>query len=453
MTRPNWLHRIGWALAIVAFGVLLLLDPSTVSQPEDGKIYIRYWYIVGANDDVMYHARAFNESQDSIVVISTPIPWQEHEKKILTAILSGNPPDVVSQFVPVVKWASRLALTPLDEFIERDALDREIFFPALWEEMQWQGKTFALPVNSASYAFFYNKRLFREAGLDPEGPPRTWDEVREFASVLTRRDERGRLAGAGFLPHYGNLHTAILRAWQEGARFTSDGGRRVNMTDPAVVRALEWCVELVGEQGLREVTSFVAGFGMGEQHGFLSEKVAMMVLDMSFLNQIELHRPDLDYGVAMIPSQPGYPTASSAGSWWLAIPRGARHVEAAWEFMRFATQTEIQVREVLNTPENLFPANRMAAHDPRFLRDEATEIFVRQMDYAHSPAVVPLAHDVFWREFYGAQERAIFGRQSAGDALRQAERVVQRALDTAVEYDDFVRTQIERERREVAHGR
>ena len=67
----------------------------------------------------------------------------------------------------------------------------------------------------------------------------------------------------------------------------------------------------------------------------------------------------------------------------------------------------------------------------------------RQMEVAHSPTVVPLAHDVFWREFFGAQDRVVYGRQTPGEALRQAERVVQDALDRAADYDRFVRANVE----------
>ena len=196
--------RIGLALVVVAALAALAWNPAE-RAPEDGKTHIRYWYIVGAQDDVPYHARRFNEVQDSIVVEATPIPWNEHERKILTAVLSGSPPDVVSQFVPVVKWASRLALTPLDPYIRASGVDTTEFFPALWSEMKWQGHTYALPVNSTSYALFYNKALFREAGLDPERPPQTWDEVREMAERLTQRDARGRITEVGFVPDYGNL--------------------------------------------------------------------------------------------------------------------------------------------------------------------------------------------------------------------------------------------------------
>ena len=68
----------------------------------------------------------------------------------------------------------------------------------------------------------------------------------------------------------------------------------------------------------------------------------------------------------------------------------------------------------------------------------ARKVFVRMMDYSHSPSIVPLAHDVFWREIGGAQERVIHKLQSPEEALGQAERQVQSILNDALDYDLYV---------------
>ena len=435
-------QRVGLALvALVALGALVW-NPAD-RQPDDGKTHIRYWYIVGAQDDVPYHARRFNEIQDSIVVDATPIPWNEHEKKILTAVLSGSPPDVVSQFVPVVKWASRLALTPLDSYVQASGLDTTEFFPALWSEMRWQGKVYALPVNSTSYALFTNRTLFQDAGLDPDDPPETWDELADVAERLTVRDGGGRMTQVGFVPDYGNLPTTSLMAWQQDVQFLSPDGTTVHLDTPETERALQWIGDYYQHYGVDDLKAFTAGLGSADQHGFLSGRIAIAILDLSYLDQIETYSPGLEYGVAPIPTFPGRPTASSAGSWWLGIPKGAKHPEAAWAFMRFAVERQTQLDEAAATDEDLFPANRLAATDSAFLTSPALHVFARQMDVAHSPTVVPLAHDVFWREFGGAKDRVIYGRQTPREALQQAERVVQDALDRSTSYDRYVRANVD----------
>jgi multiple sugar transport system substrate-binding protein len=433
------LRAIFWAVGLIAVMIFFAVTAPDQSVPTDGKVHLQYWMITGMKEIMPRYAATFPAMHPNLAVETTLIPWQEHEKKILTAVLSGNPPDVVNQVTPVPKWASRMALMALDDFIARDEFDTTQFFPSLWQEMKWQGHVFALPVFSGSFAFFYNKRLFREAGLDPERPPKTWDEVREFNRKLVRRDERGQIVRMGFLPNYGNVMTPMLMAWELGARFMSDDGKTVYLDNAELVKGLEWTVDFYKEYPHTDVAAFMAGFGFADQHPFMSEKVAMMVIDNTFPAQVRIYKPGLDYGIAIIPTFQGYPTASSSGSWWMAIPRGAKNPEAAWQFMKYAVSKRVQLEEVLTMDESLFPANRAAAYDTAFNTTVERNIFVTEMEYSHSPSVVPMAHDIFWREFFGAQERVVYGLQTPRDALRQGNEVLQANLDDALAYDSYVR--------------
>jgi len=430
-----------WTATVFGIGavvLLLVLDGITREAPADGRVHLRYWTIIGMKEIIPYFATSFSTVQDRVVVDTTPIPWQEHEKKILTSIVSGNPPDVVNQITPVPKWAARRALMPLDHYIRRDRLDTTMFFPSLWEEMRYRNKIYGIPVYSGSYALFYNRALFRQAGLDPDRPPQTWEDVFALNQRLVRRNERGQILTMGFIPNYGNVQTFMLMAWQRGAQFLAPDGLHVQVADSPVIGALQWIERFYSEYRQQDVAAFLGGMGFADQHGFISGKVAMMILDSSFPDQIRVYKPSLDYGVAMVPTFPGLPSASVSGSWWLGIPRGAKHPDEAWEFIKHAVSKESQLLEIEKTEESLFPANRYAAEDPRFMNTPAREIFVRMMDFSHSPSVVPLAHDVFWREVTGAQERVIHGLQTPAVALQQAQKQIQAILDEAQDYDNYV---------------
>ena len=443
------LKKIGLAILGIAMLWLLFGYSPEKPLPDDGKIHVEYWYLTGQKEQTPYTVLEFNKSQDRIVVDPVAIPWTEHEKKVLTAILSGNPPDVMTQISPLPQWASRMALLSLDELIARDNFDTDIFFPALWEEMRWQHRVFGLPASTASYALFYNKNMFREAGLDPEKPPKTWGEVREFSKKLYKTDADGQITQMGFIPEYGalpghgDLPTTILMAWQLGSKFLLDDGATASLTEPSTIEALQQVVDFYDDYDMQKITAFIAGFGYADQHAFVSSKVAMMTLSHNFIDFIDNYGPNIDYGVAIIPSFPGKPSASSSGSWWMGIPRGAKHPEAAWEFMKFAVRKETQLGEVASLDEPLFPANRFAATDSSFATDSSTMVFVKQMEVSHSPAVVPLVHGVFWREFVGARERAVKRLQSPAEALAQGEKLVQLELDKAVAYDRYVRSQMQ----------
>ena len=273
--------KIITVLGFIALAVWLLFAPEK-QEPGDGKIHLKYWLVSASKGEMPYHMTEFNRTHPNIIVEPTLLPWNEHEKKILTSILSENPPDVVFLVTPVAKWATRLALTPLDSLIKRDKFDTTAFFPALWKEMSFQNHVYSVPLYSNAYAFFYNKRIFKEAGLNPEKPPRTWDEVMEYSKKITMKDAKGNYSRMGFIPTYGNAQTAIIMAWELGAKILSNSGTKVNLTDPAVVKAMDWMVKYHDVFPLKEVSTFSAGFGYADQHGFISEKVAMMILDNSF---------------------------------------------------------------------------------------------------------------------------------------------------------------------------
>ena len=433
--------------AKIIFALLFCAGAAALFRPAGGDMarrrVVKYWFVAGVKDNIPLCVQLFNAAQESIRVVSTPIPWNEHEKKVLTAILSGDPPDVVNLVTPVPKWAARKALVALDPAITRDHFDTTRFFPSLWQEMSYRGRTYALPAYTGSYALFYNRRLLREAGLDPDRPPANWQEIQDYSRRLTRR-ENGRIVRMGFIPQYGTIETPLIIAFEQGARFIDPAGTRVHLTTPEVVSALQWERDFFDLYTVEEVSAFMGGFGYGNQQGFIAEKVALFINDNSFIDQIARYHPELDYGVAMIPAWGEGPSASSAGSWWLAIPRGAKNREDAWTFMKFVVSRETQLAESMSRDETLFPVNRFAANDSDFLgMHRYMAIFSRQMEQTRSKSIVPLVHDIFWREFSLARERSLRGVMSPEQALGQAERTIQAFLDRALEYDRYVDARME----------
>ena len=431
--------------AVIIFCVLFFIEGEK-SEVHTDRHHIRYWYVSTDKDEVPYRVKRFNEIQDSIFVDSTPIPWNENEKKVLTSILSGNPPDVVSLLAPVPRWASRLALNSLDDLIKRDNFDSTMIFPALWQEVKYNNKTYAIPTRTSSYALFYNKKLFREAGLDENKPPKTWDEVIEYSKKITK-EENQKYIQAGFIPTYGNLQTSILMAYQLEADFMSKDGTKSQLDNPEMIKALQWVVDYIDEYGIDKTTALLAGFGIADQHGFIKGKIGMMVLDYSFIKKhINKYKPDLEYGVAEIPKFEGYKSVSSLGNFWVAIPRGAKNRNEAWEFIKYLAGKEIQLEDALQQEQEstLFPANIYAANDSAFIGgDEDKLIFIKQMEYAKSPSIIPLAHGTFWREFAAARERSVHKLQTVKEALKQGNKVIQAELDDAIRYNKYVWNKME----------
>ena len=126
--------------------------------------------------------------------------YQESITKALTAHKSGTPP-VTSVLLSTDMFTliDEDAIVPIDDFVKTDDDKKWLasFFPAFMENSQTGGKTWGMPFQRSTIVLYWNKDLFKEAGLDPEKAPATWAEMQAFAEKLTKRDASGNVTQWG----------------------------------------------------------------------------------------------------------------------------------------------------------------------------------------------------------------------------------------------------------------
>ncbi len=162
---------------------------------------ITLWYGATQEERAAYDRMIsqFERENPSIKVKAILVPQKYVERKLILAAAGGVPPDVVRFYAHLGgELMSRGGLEPLDELVRRYRVDLKDFYPVGIEQNTYQGKLYGMPWILSPYALFYNKKLFRQAGLDPNKPPTTWGELEEDAMKLTRRDSGGRLVCAGY---------------------------------------------------------------------------------------------------------------------------------------------------------------------------------------------------------------------------------------------------------------
>src|SRR6266567_3569721 len=137
------------------------------------------------------YAADFEKATPSIKV--KPIysgTYQESITKALTAHKSGTPP-VTSVLLSTDMFTliDEEAIVPIDGFIKTDDDKKWMasFFPAFMQNSRTGGKTWGIPFQRSTIVLYWNKEAFREAGLDPEKPPASWQEEIEYAKKLTKR--------------------------------------------------------------------------------------------------------------------------------------------------------------------------------------------------------------------------------------------------------------------------
>ena len=264
------------------------------------------------------------------------------DRKTLVATAGGDPPDVAGIWLyNLYSFADGHALTPLDGFIRGEGLTPGQWLgryaPVYADMTTYGGRIWGVLSAPSTTALHWNKTLFREAGLDPERPPRTLAELDEFAAKLTRRDPRtGAIQQIGFLPQEPGWFAWAFPQWFGGALW--DGTNITFHTRPENLECYRWVARYTQQYGLDAIRAFSAGFGSfsSPQNPFMAGKVAMVFQGVWMNNYLRQFAPGLDYGVAPWPAvKPGLDNFTVADADVLAIPRGAKHPREAWEFLKF----------------------------------------------------------------------------------------------------------------------
>lgn len=327
-------------------GIRLDFFRDSVKDKSEGRIRVEYWeqwtgFEAAAMQDVVDQ---FNASQDRIFVVKQTI--SDVNQRFLVSVSGNAPPDISSIFaVNIPAFAEKGALLQLDDLAAEYNIKEEDYLPVFWKVCSYKDKLYALPTTASTLALHYNKKLFREAGLDPEKPPLTLRELDEMAEKLTRYDEDGNIEVLGFSPSEPGWWPQTWAAWFGGDIW--DGKENLTLNSPAYLKAMKWVQGYAKKYGTDRLETFASGFGnfSSPQNPFLSGQVAMEMQGVWMHNFVEKYKPDLEYGVAPFPSAvPGLENVSMVETNLLVIPSNARHPEAAFEFLAFVQRQKILER-------------------------------------------------------------------------------------------------------------
>ncbi|MEN6582985.1 MAG: extracellular solute-binding protein [Armatimonadota bacterium] len=280
-----------------------------------------------------------------------------NSQKLMTSIVGKVPPDVVLQDrFTVGEWAARGAFMPLNHLIERDrakpdGIRREEYYKAAWNEAVYQGKVYAIPEDIDDRILYYNRQLFKEAGLNPDRPPRTWDELLDYSKRLTKYRKDGGFERIGFIPLCGNSWLYLF-SWQTDGQFMSKDCRKCTLDNPRTVEALDYLVKFYDEfKGVQALNSFALGFKGGELDPFLTGQIAMKIDCGNYVSNIARYNPGLDFGSCPPPVPKDRYEGKGrykgelkfitwSGGFSYAIPRGAKHVQQSWELIEWLKSEE-----------------------------------------------------------------------------------------------------------------
>jgi multiple sugar transport system substrate-binding protein len=317
-----------------------------------------------------------------------------NDDKILAALRSGNSPDVVSSFTSqnVGVYCPSGGWIDLEPYLERDKIEMKMFPATTLSYTQYKGVRCALPLLADAYGFYYNKRLFKAAGLTK--PPTTLAQLSAYAKKLTTRKADGSLDVVGFNPFIGFYQNSI-GAYQPlvGARYFDAEGKSILSKDPAWERLLRWQKALVDYYGHGKLVKWQTGAGdeWSSPHAFGREKLAMMIDGEWRVAFLGADHPRVSYGTAPMPVDPRKKSLYGAGyinGTIIGIPKRGGNREEAWKLVKYLTTNTHALAKFSNGIRNV-PSTAAAARSKELKPDPNFATFTRIFTHPRS-ATIPV---------------------------------------------------------------
>lgn len=430
--------KVGGGLALATLGgarfpALLSAQGSTTpayTAHTDVKGDITFWHFWGSplrRTAVRRIVAQFKQMYPNINVKETYIPFSDIWNKNLAAVAAGSGmPDVIVEDRPqLANRAKNNIETSLADLAKRDNVTGAAYWPFTWKEADVNGEPYGLPYETDIRVLYYNKAAFVDAGLDPDKPPTNWDDLWAYSDKLDQKDG-DKLTRVGFYPLFGN--TGLDQwAWCNGGEW-QDASDNPTFTDPANVATLTWIKKWVDRYGASNIKALQSTFASGNQDGFMSGKVAMIVDIQGYTAVLNFYNPsfktkkdeDAGYGVTDIPPAAGHKPASLSGGFALSIPHGAKQRDASWEFIKYMSFVgqESWARDTYGMPT----IEEMAKSDPILQAQPNWSYFVKAMSYGRAAVYNPYYPAMMSDLIPLATDDVVTGKKSPEQALADAQK-------------------------------
>jgi multiple sugar transport system substrate-binding protein len=356
--RRPWRLTLKWLLplsllAMVAFAATPGLAGRPAARAADQPITIQLWDSNTFTDLAKVLDKMMLAYEKLHPNVTLKLVHNQTLDKDLAAIASGNGPDVIwlwDSAQPIANWAVNGVIQPLDKYITNSHYDLTQLVPAAVKQVSWRGRVYGLPLVADTYWLWYRADDFRAAGLDPNKPPTTLDELMADAQKLTKRTGSGRILRLGYaIPSFSNGNGVGPYNAVFGASAFNADGTKVTPDSPANLAAWH---ELRNEHALFDklfghdaLVRFSASMGSGfsNEDPFLKDRLSMKIDGDWVPQQVrDYSSPQLKYGVnymvAPVPYPKGYAQFANhqgLACYPLVMTSTSKHPAETWDFIRW----------------------------------------------------------------------------------------------------------------------
>jgi len=417
-------------LAAALFPLAALLPLAAQAQTE-----VSFYYPVAVGGPITKiidgYATEFEKENPGIKL--KPIysgSYQESITKALTAVKSGEPP-VMSILLSTDMFTliDEDAIVPFDSFVKTadDQAWLKSFYPAFMENSQTGGKVWGIPFQRSTIVLYWNKEMFKDAGLDPNRPPANWKETVDYSQKLTKRDASGKVTQWGVqIPSSGFPYWLFQAlAIQNGVNLMNAAGTETYYDKPEVVEALQYWVDLAKKYKVHP--EGIVEWGTTPKD-FFEKKMAMMWTTTGNLTNVK-NNAKFDFGVAMLPSGKVRGSPTGGGNFYLFAKSTPAQKEAAFKFIKWVTTPQRAAQWGIDTG---YVAVRADAFETPVMKSytagfPAAAVARDQLPYAKAELSTHENQRVT-KALNDGLQAALTGTKTADVALKDAQRESERIL-------------------------
>ncbi|WP_164472718.1 ABC transporter substrate-binding protein [Cohnella candidum] len=404
-------------------------SPSTSASasPSDAPkkdVTLQFWTIsLSPNFDDYINGRIkkFEEANPGVTVKWTDLPYDAMESKLLASIAGGNAPDVVNLNTGMtMTLAGKNALVDMNK--EATDEQRSIYFENLYNSAKLGDSVYAFPWYYGLSAFIYNKDLYEKAGLDPNSPPKTMEELKQQA--VTIKEKTGKY---GFVPSY----NPPADLYFSGVPMISDDKKKMIINTPEALEWVKWNKALFDEKVVpKEALSADANYATDKYQG---GQIATLTTGAQFLSRVKTNAKKVYDNTLVAPM----PTMKSgkyhAGLMNLVVPTASKNHTEAIALANFMTNDESQLEFCKIV--NILPSTKKAAADPFFTQagddpESKVKVIVAQeaaqaQDFTLGVKDEGKILEPLWKNW----QKMLLGQMTPEDYLSQSEAQAQKLLD------------------------
>ncbi len=416
--------RLLASAACCSAAALVVAGCTTSTEQADSVTEVTIWhYWDGTNADAFdAMVDEYNAAHTDVKISASNVPNADFLTKLRASATSHTLPDIaIGDLIWVPQIEQMGGLADLSETLPSSVL--EDINPALTSFGNINGAQVSVPVSANNLAYMYNKTLFTEAGLDPETPPETWEELLETGRIVLEKTGK---PGYDLYTQAGDSGEGLtwnfqVNLWQAGGEFLNADNTAAAFNTPEGAEALQFWVDLIdsGVSPYAKWGEFEKGQGGSAQEG--SWMVGIWAAD-----------PPFDFGVASAPyPADGVPATNLGGEQAMVFDNSEEETAAASAFLAWFLETE-QVTSWSEQTGMLPVLNSVATGADYLEWVDSTEPrlrpFVEQMADAHARPNTPLYPQISLA-FATEIEKALAGEASVSEALENAETAVNDVIE------------------------